>query len=776
MREVIDFDKNWLFHKGDIISTTPANKGAMYIGAKTERYHIGPASRYYYANPDSYDLNVEFKSEKWETVDLPHDYIIGGEMSEDNNAALGFFKYENAWYRKTFTLSKNDEHKRITLLFEGVAPHATVYLNGCLLKHNFCGYTTFEVDISDYVKYDEENLLAVYVQTDEHEGWWYEGAGIYRHVKMIKTELLSVDLWGLYLCPVFDGEKWTVNTELTLRNDFYADLRADITLTVTDLSGNFLAETTAATDVREKDLSTVKFAFDVFDPKLWSPETPNLYSATAKISVDGKIIDEYTARFGFRYFKADPEKGFFINGKKYIIKGLCGHADFGLTGKAVSDNIHRYKVKLMKEMGANGYRTSHYPQAEALMDALDENGFIVMDETRWFDSTDEGLEQLKMLVKRDRNRPSVFFWSVGNEEPHHITEEGRRICKTMMSLVRKLDNSRLLLTAVSYPPDKATVYDELDIVGINYNWAAYDEVRKNYPNKMIISSENCATGTTRGWYADNDDNYAYVSAYDHDSTDDGFWARERTWKFITARDYVAGGYQWIAFEHRGEATWPRVCSQSGAIDLYMQKKDAFYQNMSLWSNKPMIHLLPHWNLAGFEGKPMKVAAYTNLKAAELFLNGASLGKTDIERYGHAEWLVNYAPGTLKVIGYDECGKIVATDEKVTSGKSEKLMLTLETPDATANGKDVAVFSCYVVDKNGLPVYDACPTVYFSASGSGKVLSTGSDISDHTSVYSPVRRMRDGRIGIAVKLGNKHGKCTLTAKADGLVSGVITVDF
>lgn len=776
MREVIDFDKNWLFHKGDINYPEPQNKGAMYIGAKTERYHIGPASRFYYANPDSFDLNVEFKPEKWENVDLPHDYIIGGEMSKDNNNALGFFKYENAWYIKRFSLQKSDENKRITLLFEGIATHATVYLNGCLLKHNFCGYTTFEVDITDYVKFDEENVLSVYVQATEHEGWWYEGAGIYRHVKLIKTELVSVDLWGLYVRPVFDGKNWTVKTELTLRNDSYSPKTAEIITRIADLSGKILTKTNSFADIAIKDLTTVKYNLSAENPKLWSPDEPNLYLATAKVYVDGELFDEYSTRFGFRYFKADPNKGFFINGKNYKIKGLCGHADFGLTGKAVSDNIHRYKVRLMKEMGANGYRTSHYPQAEALMDALDENGFIVMDETRWFDSTDEGLEQLKMLVKRDRNRPSVFFWSVGNEEPHHVTEEGRRICKTMMALVRKLDDSRLVLTAVSYPPNKATVYDELDVVGINYNWAAYDEVRKNYPNKMIISSENCATGTTRGWYTDSDNNYAYIPAYDRDAADVDFWARERTWKFIMERDYVAGGYQWIAFEHRGEAVWPRICSQSGAIDLFMQKKDAFYQNKSLWSDAPMIHLLPHWNFKGMEGTPIKVFAYTNLSTAELFLNGVSLGIVNIEPHGHAEWLVDYAPGTLKVVGYDKDGKILATDEKITSGKGEKLAFTLETPDATANGKDVTIFSCYVVDDKGLPVYDACPTVYFTASGSGRVLATGSDVSDHTSVFLPVRRMREGRIGIAVKLSDKHGKCTLTGRADGLKTGVITVEF
>lgn len=383
------------------------------------------------------------------------------------------------------------------------------------------------------------------------------------------------------------------------------------------------AEKSALTNVGE--ITTVKFDISVSGVKLWSPDEPNMYAAVTKLYVGSEQTDEYVTRFGFRYYVLDPDKGLFINDKHYKIKGLCGHADCGLTGKAVPDNIHRYKVRLMKEMGANGYRTSHYMQAEALMDALDENGFIVMDETRWFESTDEGREQLRALVRRDRNRPSVFFWSVGNEEPFHATEKGRRICRSLINFVRKLDDSRTIMSAVSFTPDKATVYDELDAIGINYNWHTYEGLHKKYPDKAVFASECCATGTTRGWYFAADPNRGYLPAYDRDSSVD-FKGREFTWKFLDGNDWLLGGYQWIAFEHRGEAIWPRLCSQSGAIDLFMQKKDAFYQNKSHWTDEPMVHLLPHWNFAGFEGMPIRVAAYTNCDEIELFHNGKSVGR------------------------------------------------------------------------------------------------------------------------------------------------------
>lgn len=764
MREKICIDKGWMFHRGDIKIDFPNVKAAAYNRAKTERMLWGPAAR-------DYDTGA-YARERWDKVDLPHDYVVENETEERYNNALGYLKYDNAWYRKSFTLTEADRDKRLTLYFEGIATYATIYLNGCLLKRNFCGYTSFEVDITDFARFDCENILAVYVNTEEHESWWYEGGGIYRHVWLCKTDLVSVDLWGVYAKPKkISDTVWEVETETTLRND--TDKRQLVTLNgeICDGKGKVVACATSRGYITERDKKVFKYTFSLSSPLLWSPEEPNLYTVKTHVLRGNNEVDSTDTRIGFREAYADPVRGLFINGKKYKIQGLCGHADCGLLGKAVSDNIHRYKVRLMKEMGANGYRTSHYPQAEALMDALDENGFIVMAETRWFDSSDEGKAQLEMLMKRDRNRPSIFFWSLGNEEFYHANENGRRIVKNLLAYAKKLDDTRMIMTAVDRTPHNAAVLEELDVVGVNYNWDAYGAIHEKFPKKPVISSENCATGTTRGYYFDDG---VYVTGYDHDATR-MFRSREFTWKFIMERDWLMGGYQWIAFEHRGEATWPRICSQSGAIDLYMQKKDTFYQNMSHWTTAPMVHILPHWNFKGLEGEPVKVFAYTNTPTLELFLNGESQGRREIEKYGHGEWTVPYAPGKLEVVAYDTDGNIVARDSKTTTGEPKKLMLKLDTPDIKANGQDVAIVTCYAVDENGLEVPDAAPTVRFYSNSLGCIYSTGSDIADHSSLLLSTRKMRAGRIGAAVKIGNTPGELRIYAESDGLDTAVLKIN-
>lgn len=775
MREIIDFDEGWLFHRGEseCDGRFPAYKGIAYMGAKTERARMGPASRFYNDNPDCYSHTEEYKCEKWERVNLPHDYIIGDEPDRQYNTGLGFFRYDNAWYRKKFTLPECDNGKRITLLFEGVATHATVYLNGCLLKHNFCGYTSFEVDISDYVLFGEENVLAVYVEAQSHEGWWYEGAGIYRHVKLIKTQPLCVDLWGIFAKPVYSGGKWTVVTETTVRNDCYGDKIVRLRGEILDKNGCVTASASVSGKVSKRGNRTFTYVFEPENPELWSPESPVRYTMRVRVYGGSRLTDEDSVKFGFRYFRTDAKEGLFINDKHYLIKGVCAHADCGLTGKAVPDNLHRYKVRLIKEMGANGYRTSHYPHAEAVMEALDENGFIVMDETRWFESTDEGRAQLEMLIKRDRNRPCVFFWSIGNEEQYFGTDAGRRIYKNLAETVKKLDDSRPV-TAACDVPAKSSIFDEADVIGINYNWDKIDSVREKHPDKAFFSSECCASGTTRGWYCGADAAKAFLPAVDN-NTGEYFVNRERTWKFITSRPWLMGGYQWIAFEHRGEAVWPRLCSISGAIDLYLQKKDAFYQNMSHWTEKPMVHLMPHWNFPGMEGREIKITAYTNCEELELFVNGKSAGRKTVEKFGHGEWKAVYVPGCIEVIGYIN-GQEAASHRHETTGKAEKLMLTLDTADVKANGKDIAVFSCYCVDKQGREVPDACPEITFSASGAGTVYSSGSDITDHTSLLLSRRRMRAGRASVAVKMRKSGEPLTLIASADGLGSAVFEEKF
>lgn len=767
MREQLSFDKGWFFHQGDIEAPFPPTKAAAYDSAKTERALWGPAWRKYPIQ--------EGATEAWEQVDLPHDFIITGEPSEANNAAFGYVPDGSAWYIKHFSLTEQDKNRRITLLFDGVAVHATVWVNGCLLKHNFSGYTSFEVDITDVVKYDCENVVAVYVDARHHEGWWYEGGGIYRHVWLGKTDLCAVDLWGVYVKPQKRADNtWDIATETTLRNDTTRGARLSLIGEVLDGAGNVVATYTKTAVVGAKDKRTVKTLTTVTAPALWSPDSPTLYTLRTRVLRGGKEVDVVDTRFGFRTLHIDPDTGLYINGKHYKIQGLCGHADFGLSGKAVPDNIHRHKVALMKEMGANGYRTSHYPQASELMDALDENGFIVMDEVRWFDSSDEGLAQLEMLMKRDRNRPSVVFWSLGNEEPHHATDEGRRIAETMLAHARRLDDTRFIMTAICHSPEQATVCDVLPVIGVNYNWSAYDALHQKYPNKPILSSENSACGTTRGYYGDDKNPQEFFAAYDHDITE-MYRSRAYTWRFIMAREWMLGGYQWTSFEHRGEATWPRLCSQSGAIDLFMQKKDAFYQNQSFWSKAPMVHLLPHWDWQGKEGEIIRVFAYSNTEAVELFLNGESLGLRALSDFAPAAWEVPYTPGKLEAVAY-QGGEVVARDVRVTSGAPHHLVLEVETPDLHAGQGDMALLSCYVVDADGNPVWNADPVVRFACNNLGTVYSSGSDITDHSTIFSPVRKMRCGRIGLTVKVGEAKGTLVVSAACEGLFCAEARVEI
>ena len=773
MREKILFDDGWKFHLGDIPVPDPVEKGPVYMQAKTERKRIGPASVHYVADSDDYSTERELNPVRWESVTLPHDYVVGQTPDKRYNNALGFFKYENAWYRKTFTVSKSDRDKRICLYFDGVAVQATVYFNGCLMGHNFSGYTGFEIDITDYVEFDCENVLAVYVDaTSSHEGWWYEGGGIYRHVWLVKTDKVSVDLFGLYVRPEYKGDRWDLSVTNTVRNDRAETVGATVKTEILD-GNRAILTLSGECELAPMSKGEIAFSGEIKSPRLWSVDDPYQYRAVTKVYRDGALCDACESRFGFRYFAWSPETGFTVNGKKTFLNGVCAHEDFGLTGKAVADNIRKYKIGLIKEMGANAYRCTHYPQTAETMDALDEAGLIVMAETRWFESTKEGLEQLETLIKRDRNRPSVFFWSVGNEEPKQTTDAGRRISRRMIEKIRQLDPTRWITCAVSNDPDKATVYDDLDVIGINYNHWNYDAVHKNHPDKMIVASECCATGTTRGWYYDDDPQKGYFNAVDHD-TNEWFIGRENTWRLFRDRPYISGAFQWIAFEHRGECTWPRVCSQSGAIDLFMQKKDAFYQNQTLFiSDRPLIHVLPHWNREGEEGEPIRVVAYTNCEEAELFVNGKSFGKVKIDRPGHAEWSVPYVPGTIKAVGYNG-GTPVAGDACRTTKNPVGLALKLENEIEKANGRDVALVTCTCVDEDGLEVPDANPFVRFTPNRLGRIVGTGSDVSDHVPVTCPDRKMRAGRIAVAVAIGEVAGTFTLRAEADGLTPAVLKI--
>ena len=529
---------------------------------------------------------------------------------------------------------------------------------------------------------------------------------------------------------------------------------------------------TASTDfsVSAREKGAAKYNAVVKSPLLWDTEHPNLYDVKTVISENGVEIDEYHTTIGFRTVEISARDGLLLNGKKTFIKGVCGHQDFGLTGLAVTKNIADYKISLLKEMGANGYRTSHYMQTKYYLDACDEQGLLVMDETRFFQTSQEALGCLEALIKRDRNRPSVIFWSTGNEEPVHADENGAKTQRAMAAFIKKLDSTRYILTAESHSPEKSAVYPYCDAAGINYNLESYEEVHRNFPDLPIVSSECCATGTSRDWHFEE---LASGRLPDRDRFSNSWYrSREETWKFLTGKPYVIGGYQWIGIDHRGEAAWPALSSKSGALDMFLNKKGAFYQNLSYWSETPMIHIVPHWNFSGLEGEKIPVTVYTNCQKIELYRNGKLIAAQELGRYDIGRFEVGYEKGELRAAGFID-GKKVCEDKRITTKKASALKLT-KLNGFAFNGSDIALFCCECTDEDGNTVPDAEEYVRFAVNSPAKIIGTGSDNCDPVRTDFAGRKMYMGKITVAVLPQKDQESLRLTAFSEHCAIGRITV--
>ena len=777
MREKILFDREWRFLENPPEEQPSKTKCGTYISAKTERLKWGPGAWSHKDVHEYWSFEEELPSERWEAVDLPHDYIVRQTPDPLENKSLGFFKHPTAWYRKHFTLSEEDLEKRLTILFEGVTGVSDIYLNGCFLRHNEGGYASFEVDISDLARCDRENVLAVRVNPNCYDGWWYAGGGIYRHVWLVKTDTVAVDLWGLYAAPKppADGDTWEVPVEVACRNSGYEAVPAAVTCEVVSPDGDVVAKAVLAGTLEAREVTKLAGSMRAASPRLWSLESPVLYTLRATVAKgEGRsVCDAESVRFGFRAFRFDAKEGLFLNGKPVKVKGVCLHGDFGLTGKAVPDNICRYKIQLIKEMGGNAVRLSHYPHQEATLDACDEMGLLVMDENRRFESNDDTLSQMAMLVRRDRNHPSVFLWSTGNEEmDYHGRIQGHRIQRALAHEIHKWDTTRPVCCAMTNL-DRATAFEECDVVAVNYSMRVLDAIHAKYADKPFISSENSANGTMRGVYYGSDLAHGLRDARDLDPPAGQFQVYDRadTWKYIAERPWLMGGFQWTGLDYRGEgACWPFLCSTSGAYDLFLQRKDAFYQNLSLWTEAPMAHLLPHWNHDGLEGMPIDVWCYTNAEEAELFLNGTSLGRQSVTPYQQVTWSVPYVPGRLEVVAY-RGGREVARDVRETTGPAVGLRLEKMTPAVPADGASLALFSCIAVDAQGREVPTAAPMVRFECQG-GAIVGTGASCTDPVPPMAVERRMFAGRITVAVRPSADAASCRLLAFSDGLRSALI----
>ena len=765
-RERLLMDPGWRFHLGDLNSSEKQVDDdphmATYLEAKTG-FARGPA-------------NPKFNDSTWRQVNLPHDWAVEGSFDPANNMDHGYLAAGIGWYRKTFTLPAADEQKRIYLEFDGVFRNSTAWLNGHRLGTHVSGYTSFRYDVSDVLNYGSDNVLAVRVDATDFEGWWYEGAGIYRHVWLLKVNPLHVAPWGTFVQAhpdeSFEHCNVTLDTTLINASDHAASLRLETS--IVDAAGNVVAAARANRKLAADTTTTITQQLKFPHPELWSVDHPSLYRARTVVKSGRQVLDTVETTFGVRTIRFDAQTGFYLNGQPLKLKGTCNHQDHAGVGVALPDHLYEYRVQRLKDMGGNAYRCSHNPPAPELLDACDRLGMLVMDETRRMDSTPDGIAQLESILLRDRNHPSVILWSLGNEEPLQGSIAGARIIASMKRLVRKLDPTRPVTLAMNGEWG-SLASQELDVMGCNYFIQDYDSFHQRFPNQPVVAAENGSTVCTRGIYA-NDTDKGYLSAYDINHPSWAFKAQD-SWKAVAERPYMSGTFVWTGFDYRGEPTpyqWPCINSHFGIIDTCGFPKDNFYYYQAWWSDKPVLHILPHWNWPGKEGQPIEVWVHSNCDAVELFLNGHSLGLKTMERNGHLEWQMSYEPGLLSATGY-RAGAAIITAQQQTSGSPARLLLQADQPSLRADGEDAVVINVSVVDAGGLVVPTASNLLKFSVSDNATILGVGNgDPSCHEPDKAHQRSAFNGLCQVIVQAGRSAGDVVFSAQAEGLPPAQLTL--
>ena len=772
-RERLLLDFGWRFHLGH--ADDPSRDfgyGQEEEFAKTGDFMRGPS------RPD-------FDDGAWTAVDLPHDWVV--ELPFQNDPALygqGFKPIGRdypatsiGWYRRVFDLPAADDGRRLSLEFDGVYRDCVVALNGVFLGRNLSGYAPFSFDISDFATYGGKNVLLVRADATEHEGWFYEGAGIYRHVWLVKAAPVHVPQWGTCVTSEVRGGGAAALTIATqVENEGSEAPVCRVRSTISDPSGRVVAGAVTP-PVRLAAFSGREFTqqVSVAHPALWSLETPRLYTLTTVVEAAGAEVDRCETPFGIRTVHFDADRGFLLNGERVELKGTCNHQDHAGVGSALPDRLQAYRVERLKAMGSNAYRTSHNPPTPELLDACDRLGMLVLDETRMMSSSDEGMTEFGRLLRRDRNHPSVIAWSIGNEEwLVQGTERGALIAAAMKRLARRLDPSRPITEAMNGDWGKGLT-NVVDVQGFNYVHADMDEFHRSHPGLPCMGTETASTVSTRGIYA-NDPVRGYVSAYDVNFPP---WAAtaEHWWSYYDARAWLAGGFAWTGFDYRGEPTpykWPCISSHFGILDTCGFPKDNFYYYQAWWGSRPVLHLFPHWNWPGQEGQDIEVWCHSNLERVELFVNGASAGSQEVHKDGHVMWKVPYAPGTIEARG-SRGGAVVLTAKRETAGPAAKLVLEADRSDIAADGEDVAVVTVRVEDADGrlAPVADDEAT--FQVTGPGRIIGVGNgDPSSHEADKGTVRRAFNGLCVAIVQATRTAGELRVRATAPGLAAGEVAI--
>lgn len=755
-----------------------------------------------------------FDDSKWRSLNLPHDWSVEGEFNEKNPATPGGGALPGGigWYRKTFTLSETDKDKLVFIDFDGVYKNGEVWINGHYLGIRPYGYSSFRYELTSYLNYGEKrNIIAVKVDNSKQpNSRWYSGSGIYRNVWLVVSDKIFVDHWGTYITmPEVNEKAAKVNIQTKVRNKTQANQTISLKTTVYDANNKEVAKTSADANVLKDSVAEINQDVTVNSPMLWSVEVPQLYKAVSQVIANGKVTDEYTTTFGIRNFTFDRDKGFLLNGKSIKINGVCDHHDLGCLGAAINTRALERQLEILKGMGCNGIRTSHNPPAPELLDLCDKMGFIVMDEAfdMWkkpknpfdyhldFDTWHK--RDIEDMVLRDRNHPSVFIWSIGNEILEQWDSTGVTIAKKLAGIVKNLDKTRPITSACNDPQPHNNIIKSgaLDLIGYNYHHQTFPDFLKTFPGQKFIATETASSLATRGHYDMPSDsirrwpiawdkpfttgNADYTcSAYDNVSAPWGS-TQEETWKVIKKYDFLSGQFIWTGFDYIGEPTpypWPAKSSYFGIIDLAGFPKDVYYMYQSEWTNKTVLHIFPHWNWE--KGKVIDVwAYYNNADEVELFLNGKSQGvkkKTGDDL--HVFWRITYEPGTLKAISRKN-GKEVLVKEIKTAGKPAKLIVSSDRNAIKADGTDLSFVTVKVTDADGNMVPDASNMVKFEVSGTAKIVGVdnGNPIS-HEPFKANYRKAFNGLCLAVLQSGEKPGKVTLTATAEGLEKASVDIEM
>jgi beta-galactosidase len=764
-----DFDMGWRFHLGEV-----------------------PAAK-----------EINFADNSWRQLNLPHDWSIEGEFSKDNPAGVGGGALPGGigWYRKTFTLPETDKNKSVFIDFDGVYMNSDVWINGHFLGNRPYGYSSFRYEMTPYLNYgNKPNVIAVRVDnSNQPNSRWYSGSGIYRNVWLVTVDKIHVNHWGTFVStPTVDKNKAIINVQTTIRNEMANSSIVTLKTILQDKNGKEVASSSAKESISGGSSKTFSQQLKITNPGLWSTSHPVLYKAVSVVEANGKELDNYNTLFGIRYFHFDSKEGFFLNGKHVLIKGVCDHHDLGCLGAAINERALQRQLQILKDMGCNAIRTSHNPPAPELLQLADQMGIMIMDEA--FDCWKKGKNKydyhlywdewhkrdLSDFILRDRNHPSVIIWSIGNEIPDQWDSAGATIARELAGIVRSLDTTRPITSAMNDPEAKNNSLSHsgaMDLIGHNYRHEHYDDFFKNFPGGKFIATETTSALETRGEYnmpsdsifiwphkgAEMNANFT-CSAYDNCRVPWGS-THEATLKAVMEHDFVSGMFVWTGFDYLGEPTpygWPARSSYFGIIDLAGFPKDAYYLYKSVWTNKPVLHILPDWS--GWQpGDSVDVwAYYNNADKVELFLNGKSLGAR--EKQGdemHVMWRVPYQPGALKAVSYKN-GKVVLTREIHTAGKLAKMVLEPDRNKISADGKDLSFVTVKLEDANGNLVPHADNLINFKVTGDGSLVGVdnGSE-TNHESFKAKAHTAFNSLCLAVVQSGGKKGKITITATSDGL---------